>query len=155
MLAQSALFPSNARLISAFEAMLNNLGAGQDTLILGFESKEAPLAERVAAALKICKDQGGTWKEKVKKTTARNEDADTWKKSFLQAPYLRDELVRYGFIVETFETCTTWQNFAKFHKTIEKAAKNALDEIGAKGYLSCRFTPVSYTHLTLPTTPYV
>ena len=140
LLSQSALFPSNARLISAFEAMFNNLGSGQDTLILGFESYDAPLAERVAKALEICKCQGGTWKERKQQTTKRSEDADTWKKSFLQAPYMRDELVRYGFIVETFETCTTWQNFAKFHEAIESAAKSALEEVGAKGYVSCRFT---------------
>jgi len=53
---------------------------------------------------------------------------------------MRDELVRYGFIVETFETCTTWQNFPVFHKAIEQAAKAALDEVGARGYVSCRFT---------------
>jgi len=140
LLSQSALFPSNARLISAFEAMFNNLGSGQDTLILGFESYESPLEERVVAALAICKSQGGTWKEKENKSTVRNEAADTWKKSFLQAPYMRDELVRHGFIVETFETCTTWQNFPNFHKSVNLAAQEALSDIGAKGYVSCRFT---------------
>lgn len=140
LLAQSALFPSNARLISAFEAMFNNLGSGKDTLILGFESYDAPLAERVGAALEICKQQGGTWKEKSKEAPKRSADADSWKKSFLQAPYMRDELVRHGFIVETFETCTTWQNFASFHKAMEQAAKSTLAELGIKGYLSCRFT---------------
>jgi len=86
LLSQSALFPSNARLISAFEAMFNNLGTGQDTLILGFESHEAPLAERVEAALNICKQTGGTWKEKTTENKKRSADADSWKKSFLQAP---------------------------------------------------------------------
>lgn len=140
LLSQSALFPSNARLISAFEAMFNNLGSGQDTLILGFESYEAPLQERVAAALSICKNQGGTWKEKTSENKKRSADADTWKKSFLQAPYMRDEMVRYGFIAETFETCTTWQNFSVFHKAINQAAQDALAAVGAKGYVSCRFT---------------
>jgi len=140
LLSQSALFPSNARLISAFEAMFNNLGSGQDTLILGFESHEAPLEERVKAALQICRDQGGTWKEKTSESKKRSADADTWKKSFLQAPYMRDELVRYGFIVETFETCTTWHNFPAFHKAINQVAQAALAEVGSKGYVSCRFT---------------
>lgn len=39
MLAQSGLYPSNARLVSPLEAMSNGLGNGQDSvLILGFES---------------------------------------------------------------------------------------------------------------------
>ena len=33
-------------------------------------------------------------------------------KAFIRAPYLRDEL-RMGMISETFETCTTWQNFPR------------------------------------------
>jgi len=140
-LSQSGLYPTNARLVSAHEAMFNNLGDGKDT-ILGFESHQHEVENKMNKALSICEKLGGTWKPKSSEsaTTKRDAAADNWKKSFLQAPYMRDELVCYGVIIETFETATTWDNFATFHKAIEDAANVAIKEFCGQGFITCRFT---------------
>ncbi|MFP5440696.1 MAG: FAD-binding oxidoreductase, partial [Gammaproteobacteria bacterium] len=107
VLAQSGLFPANARLIERDEALF--MGAGDGThhiLVLGFESALLPQEDKLQAALDICRAAGG----KPKKSVIRNdlqagaagqqadESADQWKQSFLRAPYLRDEIARMGYV---------------------------------------------------------
>jgi len=136
----SGLHPSNARLISKMEAFINGLGNGQDAvLILGFESHDHSIRTKMDRALVICDHHNGRYerKEKAAKSTASSEQ---WKKNFLQAPYLRDEIMQYGMIVETFETAVTWERFEAFHNAIESAANKAIKEICGVGFITCRFT---------------
>ncbi|MEM8888426.1 MAG: FAD-binding oxidoreductase [Bacteroidota bacterium] len=141
-IAQSGLNPSNARLVSPLEALSNGLGKGNDTvLILGFESHDHELGKWMERALEICKGLGGYWKVKEKKAEApRDKAADAWKKSFLQAPYMRDELIKKGMVVETFETAVTWDQFDAFHKGVESATLAALKEHCGGGIVTVRFT---------------
>lgn len=148
-LVQSGLHPSNARLISAFEALFNGLGSGKDhVLIVGFESHHHDVSEKMRLALELCTKYGGTWKnppktaDASKATTTNNnsEKAKAWKDSFLRAPYMRDELMRFGLILETFETAVTWDQFEAFHKAVEKSAKEALKKHCGAGLVTCRFT---------------
>lgn len=135
-LSQSGLSPANARLISATEAFINGAGDGtQNILIIGFESSEYPVDIQQEQAETIAKSFGG--KVLIKKGGSTE---GTWKDSFLEAPYLRDELVRRGIIVETFETCTTWSNFNNFNEQIITTAKKAFKKHGCKGMISVRFT---------------
>lgn len=140
-IAQSDLYPSNARLVDPMEAYNNGLGNGRSTvLILGFESHHHDVTHSMQAALKFCETYGGQWEQKDP-NQKRNKKADVWKDAFLQAPYMRDELVKLGLIVETFETATTWTNFPTFHKNIKKAVMAAIQEhCEGKGFITCRFT---------------
>lgn len=143
-LAQSGLYPANARLIEADEALFMGAGDGQShLLVLAFESAYFPQKDKLEAAIGLCEQQGG----KARKIVVRNNEndegdknADQWKQSFLRAPYLRDEIARAGFITETFETCTTWQNFAAYDKAIRDAAHQAIKEQCGTGMITCRFT---------------
>jgi len=58
-------------------------------------------------ALAICKSCEGSWDENAAKAVSGDEPSEQsvsqWKNSFLKAPYLRDALVRRGYITETFE----------------------------------------------------
>lgn len=139
--AQSGLYPSNARLVDAMEAFNNGLGDGRSTvLILGFESHHHEVNHWMQEALKCCETFGGQWEQKAP-TQKRSKKADVWKNSFLQAPYMRDELIKLGLVVETFETATTWTNFPTFHKNIKKAVMAAIAEhCEGKGIVTCRFT---------------
>lgn len=139
--AQSGLHPSNARMVSPLEALSNGLGNGTDTvLILGFESHDHGIEVWMERALTICKDLGGNWKEKKEASPKKDEAASSWKKSFLQAPYMRDELMKKGLIVETFETAVTWDQFETFHAGVEKATQAAIKEHCGQGILTVRFT---------------
>lgn len=142
LLAQSGLNPSNARLIDPLEAFSNGLGDGISTvLIIGFESANHSVEHYLKEALQICQKNGGTWVEKIADSPKQNdENAEAWKKSFLQAPYLRDEMMQYGIIMETFETAITWDQFPIFHQKVTNCVKKALKEICGGGILTCRFT---------------
>ncbi len=68
---------------------------------------------------------------------------NTWRETFLAAPYLRDVFVAMGAISETFETAITWERFAALHERVTAAAEQAMREVGAQpGGVSCRFTHV-------------
>lgn len=144
-LAQSGLMPSNARLVENEEALFMGAGDGQHhLLLLGFESAFSSQEDKLRAAMTLCEQAGG----KLGKPNIQNEgdtshatgDAESWKQSFMQAPYLRDEIARAGFVIETFETCTTWENFATLDAAIRRAAKSATQEQCGNGMITCRFT---------------
>jgi alkyldihydroxyacetonephosphate synthase len=44
----------------------------------------------------------------------RGGAGDAWRSSFVRAPYLREQLVLLGLLVETFETAITWDRFDDF-----------------------------------------
>ena len=142
-LAQSGLNPANARLIDATEAFVNGLGDGQSAiLIVGFESHQREVTYYMREALALCKEYGGQWDEKRLTEATRSEKGDTWKKSFLLAPYLRDEMMKLGAILETFETAITWNQFPEFYKNVKKAAQEAVDKYCGAGIVTCRFTHI-------------
>jgi alkyldihydroxyacetonephosphate synthase len=74
---------------------------------------------------------------------ANADPVNTWRQTFLAAPYLRDVFVAMGAISETFETAITWERFPGFRQQVTAAAEQALREVGAQpGGVSCRFTHV-------------
>jgi alkyldihydroxyacetonephosphate synthase len=133
-IAQAGLQPSNCRLIDAEEA--RTTGAGDSTLlVLGFESVDAPVVERAARAVEICRDWNGEPKESPR-------EAGSWREAFIQAPYLRDNLIAAGVLIDTFETAITWDRFHEFVAEVrERAAAAVAAECGA-GRVTCRLTHV-------------
>ena len=73
----------------------------------------------------------------------RDATADTWRRAFFDMPYLRDGLVAFSAIVETFETAVTWDRFPALHAAVKSAVRETLRAVGAPGgFVSCRFTHV-------------
>src|SRR5439155_1013351 len=68
--------------------------------------------------------------------TRPHDAAGAWRKSFLDAPYLRDALVAMGMISETFETAVTWDRFAAFHEGVSAATEEALRRVCGAGQLT-------------------
>jgi len=142
-IAQSGLNPANARLIDALEAFNNGLGDGSHAiLIIGFESHQRDVTPWMKEALAICKQAGGNWDETRLTSTKRSDRGDAWKNSFLLAPYLRDELMKRGLVVETFETAVTWDQFPTFYKEVKRAANDAVKEHCGSGIVTCRLTHI-------------
>lgn len=162
-LAQSGLFPSNARLIERDEVLFMGAGDGRHhLLVLGFESASVPQDDNLRIAIGICTAHGGqagppsgpgdsssgaahgapaSAGAARPNRSASLSDADAWKQSFLRAPYLRDELARMGMICETFETCTTWANFPALDLALRSAARQSIDaHCGGRGVVTCRYT---------------
>ncbi|QSP96335.1 FAD-binding oxidoreductase [Marinobacter salinisoli] len=142
-LSQSGLQPSNARFIGRGEALFMGLGDGSlDILILGCESSTFPVSQKLNDCLSITTACGGINLSAPAPETGnqRDDKADTWKQAFITVPYLRDELVRRGLIVETFETAITWDKFEHFNTQILTAANRAIERLCGKGFITCRFT---------------
>jgi alkyldihydroxyacetonephosphate synthase len=144
-LAQGGLFPANARLIEREEAMFMGAGDGQNhMLVLGFESARYSQIDRLQAALAVCAAYGGVaGKSNVRDDSdaaSADASAEQWKQSFLRAPYLRDELARMDMVSETFETCTTWENFPVLDAAVRAAAHAAMQRECGAGLITCRFT---------------
>jgi alkyldihydroxyacetonephosphate synthase len=147
-LAQSGLHPANCRLLDPLEAANSGAGAGDAAiLVLGFESADHPLDAGMARALELCRDGGGEAPEGAGRTRSdegagREGAAGAWRSAFLNAPYLRDVLVRAAVISETFETATTWDRFEKFHADVMHATRDAVVRVCGSGSVACRFTHV-------------
>jgi alkyldihydroxyacetonephosphate synthase len=137
---QAGLAPSNCRLVDAREAALTFAGDGsQALLVLGFESSGAPVEERMAAALALCREHGGAWEEP--RADGGAGAVGSWKEAFVRAPYVRDVFVAMGVLSETFETAITWERLDAFRLATIAAVRDAVREVcGAEGIVTCRLT---------------
>ena len=144
-LAQSGLHPSNCRLLDRAEARFSGTG-DQPVLLVGFESADHPVDVLLARALECCADHGGladAGRSRLDVGDGRDATADTWRRAFFDMPYLRDGLVAFSAIAETFETAVTWDRFPALHAAVKSAVRETLDEVTAPGgFVSCRFTHV-------------
>jgi len=154
-LAQSGLHPSNCRLLDRAEARFSGTG-DQPVLLVAFESAAHPVADLLGQALECCTDHGGRADNPAHiadanpgtgaataAPTGRDRAADTWRQAFFDLPYLRDGLVAFSAIAETFETAITWDRFPALHAAVKSAVMDTLAAVGAKGgFVSCRFTHV-------------
>jgi alkyldihydroxyacetonephosphate synthase len=147
-LSQSGLAPSNCRLLDALEAANSGAGDGDESvLVLGFESADHGLDAWMERALELCRDAGGQVPEGAGRTrtdagASREGAAGAWRNAFLQAPYLRDVLVRAAMVIETFETAVTWDRFEAFHRSVTAATEDAVRRVCGRGTVTCRFTHV-------------
>ncbi len=151
--AQSALFPTNCRLLDGTEAAISAGAPGHGgLLVLGFESADHPVGAWIDRAVELCRDHGGAVPAGVRLTDShdagesaagRGDDAvGSWRSAFLRAPYQRNGLVRCGVIAETFETACTWDAFPALHADVTAVVEDALTRICRGGWLTCRFTHV-------------
>lgn len=144
-LAQSGLYPSNARLLDANEARLHRVRFdGTSVLLVGFESADHPLGPWLARALELAKDHGGEVVSGPSESddSTRTGAAGAWRQAFFDAPYLQSALLSIGVLSDTFETACSWTQFPAMHARITSAVQRALDEECGGGIVACRFTHV-------------
>jgi alkyldihydroxyacetonephosphate synthase len=164
-IAQAGLYPSNCRLLDPGEALTSGAGTGNEAVLLvAFESADHVLDAWMTRALECARDHGGRVPEGAGGTVATSEGAregaaGAWRRAFLDAPYLRDVLVRLGMVSETFETAITWDRFTEFHAGVTEAAETALRRVCGAGQVTCRFThvypdgPAPYFTIIAPARP--
>ena len=138
-LVQAGLAPASCRVLDATEAALAGMpvagdgGAGA-ALVLAFESASHPVDAALGLALALCEGAGG-------RVLERGERAGgSWRSSFRQAPYLRDQLVLLGVLVETFETACTWDRLDALVASVRQAVGEALAAVCGGGLVACRLT---------------
>jgi alkyldihydroxyacetonephosphate synthase len=151
--AQSGLHPSNCRLLDGIEAMLNGVpidappeagGVRAGVLLLGFESADHAVNDRIERALALAVAEGGRCPKGARHREASerggDDTAEAWRQAFVDAPYMQSTLVSLGVIADTFETACTWDRFEALHAAVNAAVRGAMP--GGQGILTCRFTHV-------------
>jgi alkyldihydroxyacetonephosphate synthase len=135
-LTQAGLAPEIARLSDADETRANlALAGGNKTrvlkgvlaarghrggclLIAGWEGPRLVVRDRRSAASALMRAAGG-----IRMGTTVGE---TWRRHRFQGPYLRDDLLDHGVMVETLETATSWSDVLGLYDTIRSALRSEL-----------------------------
>ncbi|HEX8856068.1 MAG TPA: FAD-binding oxidoreductase [Thermoleophilaceae bacterium] len=82
-------------------------------VIVGYEGSERDVALKRGFASAILKRSGGL--------PLGTSPGRSWLRNRYAAPYLRDELLDLGVMVETLETATTWSNLLNLHRAVREA----------------------------------
>ncbi|MGD0455301.1 MAG: FAD-binding oxidoreductase [Solirubrobacteraceae bacterium] len=109
--------------------------------ILGFEGHGEELASRRKRALALVRGGGGL--------PVGRAPGEAWLKGRFTAPYLRDELLTHGVMVETLETAAQWSNVAALHRSVGEAIAGALRAGGTPGLVMCHLSHVYETGASL------
>ena len=72
-----------------------------------------------------------------------------WLAQRFAAPYLRDELLTHGVMVETLETATRWSNLERLHREVGAAIERALAAQGTPGLVMCHVSHLYETGASL------
>ncbi|HEV2975607.1 MAG TPA: FAD-binding oxidoreductase [Solirubrobacteraceae bacterium] len=109
--------------------------------ILGFEGDERTASLRRAQALALVRERGGL--------TVGRSPGEAWLKGRYAAPYLRDELLTHGVMVETLETATQWSHLRRLHRAVGEAIERALRGSGTPGLVMCHVSHLYETGASL------
>jgi alkyldihydroxyacetonephosphate synthase len=109
--------------------------AGGCLVIAGWEGRaEDDVRRRRATAARVLREHGGI-------ALGRRVGA-TWEHGRFHAPYLRDELLAHGVLVETLETATTWSGLLALHDAVGAAIDGALRARGTPPLVLCHVSHV-------------
>lgn len=139
VIVQAGLWPAQLRLLDPFEHMMSSLLAGRAAsgalMILGFESATREVTGLLEAALEIARGHGGEPRESGKEGATQ-----AWRDAFFRQPYIRDTLLDYGIIGETFETAVPWSRLPDFYRNVRQATLDAVMKTCGAGGVNCRTT---------------
>jgi alkyldihydroxyacetonephosphate synthase len=123
-------------------AYLGARGYGSGCLaIFGFEGDAEEVRARRARALAVVRRCGGL---RVGGSPGR-----AWLASRFSAPYLRDDMLTYGVMVETLETATRWSNLEALHARVCAAIDDSLRALGTPGLVMCHVSHLYETGASL------
>jgi alkyldihydroxyacetonephosphate synthase len=109
--------------------------------IFGFEGEQDEVAARRKRTLELARHGGGL--------AVGRSPGEAWRKARFSAPYLRDELLTHGVMVETLETATRWSNVQVLHRAVCAAIAESLGSGGAPGLVMCHVSHLYETGASL------
>jgi alkyldihydroxyacetonephosphate synthase len=119
-LAQSGGLPDVARLSDEAEtALMHDAGEGC-LMIAGVEGDGGTVMTRSSVLGVALRAAGGT--------PLGPEPGERWREGRFRAPYLRDDLLDLGILVETLETATSWSRLHALHAAVGDALRGALGD---------------------------
>ncbi len=105
---------------------------GGSLLILGAEGEEKEVKRTIKECLRIARRHGGL-------NLGRNV-GESWYKERFSLPYLRDDLITWGIMVDTLETATLWSNVLNLYNSVREAIARAIEETGSSAYVMCHIS---------------
>jgi len=142
-LLHAGIQPTQLRILDPYEHLLSRAFSGKAAtgalMVLAFESSGAPLNEVFAAAQETCRQQGGEVQQKD-----AEEAVGDWRNTFFRQPYIRDALMDYAVLSDTFETAVPWSAVPGFYHAVREATLKAVTKVCGSGAVSTRSTH-SYT----------
>jgi alkyldihydroxyacetonephosphate synthase len=109
--------------------------------ILGFEGAAGEVRSRRRRAHALVRANGGL--------LLGGSPGRAWLAGRFEAPYLRDDLLSWGVMVETLETATSWSNLERLHAAVAGAIERALSEQGTPGIVMCHVSHLYETGASL------
>jgi alkyldihydroxyacetonephosphate synthase len=109
--------------------------------ILGFEGAAGEAKTRRGRALALARVNGGL--------ALGGSPGRAWLEGRFEAPYLRDDLLTLGVMVETLETATRWSNLEALHAAVSGAIARALEGEGTPGMVMCHVSHLYETGASL------
>lgn len=146
-LLQADVWPAQMRVLDPYENLVSGAMSGRAgqsmnnraLMILGFEGERADLVTaHAAAAGEIARAHGG--EPQAGGGSSRSESAGDWRDTFFMQPYLRDVLLDYAVIADTFETAVPWSRAVAFYHAVRGAALDVVARVGGGGGVTCRVT---------------
>ena len=126
-----------------FDRYLAARGVGQGALlIMGWE-------EHSAAILTARRDAAWAVLKKFGVVSLGKGVGSTWEHGRYSGPYLRDTLLDGGYLVETFETATSWVELPNLHEVARRAALAALVDPEHTPYVMSHISHVYETGASL------
>ena len=117
------------------------LGVRNALMILGFEgSHEWVKFERKRALANCSRFRGFSLGEGV---------GQTWYNERFELPYLREELMKMGLLIDTLETATTWNRLNTLHSQIIRAFHESFEELHVPGFAMAHISHVYRTGASL------
>jgi len=115
--------------------------AGGCLAIFGFEGTAQEVDQRRGRALALARAAGGL--------AVGRSPGEAWRHGRFSAPYLRDDLLTHGVMVETLETAAQWSDLARLHSGVGAAIQTALSGWGTPGLVMCHVSHVYETGASL------
>jgi alkyldihydroxyacetonephosphate synthase len=109
--------------------------------ILGFEGEGEETALRRERAFAVLRQNGGF--------AVGRSPGEAWLRTRFSAPYLRDDLLTQGIVVETLETAAQWSQLTRLHREIADAIAQALTKLGTPGLVMCHVSHLYPTGASL------
>jgi alkyldihydroxyacetonephosphate synthase len=97
--------------------------------IVGFEGEEEDVERRRMRAGALLRAGGGL--------RLGRRPGEAWLRTRYAGPYLRDELLDRGLLVDTLETATSWSALERLYEAVRGALRRTLAEAGTPGLVMC------------------
>ena len=99
--------------------------------ILGFEGDGDEVAERRGRTARLLRGAG---------LPLGRRPGRAWLGTRFSGPYLRDELLDHGVMIETLETATSWSGLMELHRRVGDALRASLGERGTPPLVMCHIS---------------